>query len=95
MRSRRFEPALRGISEEHVLAVVADVTDISVPTLRGPLRGGPAAEARCLAGYVGKRLGGISLGAMARHLGREESYLLKRVSALEKTLAQAEQSDRL
>lgn len=79
----RSEPILRGLTEGRVLAAVAEVTGISVPTLRSRERGGPIAAARCLAGYAGRRLGGIPLAAMARHLGREASYLLRGVSALE------------
>ena len=41
-------------------------------------------EARCIAGYVGRRWAGIPLGRMARYLGREESYLLKPDAALER-----------
>jgi len=92
-RSERFQPALRGLSEDRVLAAVANVTGISVETLRSRARGGPIAEARCLAGYVGRRLAGIPLGRMARHLGREESYLLKNVSTLSQALDRNQQSD--
>jgi hypothetical protein len=79
-RAPRFEPALRGLPVERVLAAVASVTGIRASTLRSRQRGGQVAEARCLAGYVGKKFAGIPLAATARHLGREESYLLKGVS---------------
>ena len=79
----RVPPILHGLTEERVVAAVAEVTGISVTTLRGRVRGGSAAAARCLAGYAGKRLGRIPLSVMARHLGREESYLVRGVSVLE------------
>ena len=85
-----LEPILGSLTEERVLAVVADVTGIPVARMRSRVRGGPTAAARrCLAGDAGRRLAGISLAAMARSLGREESYLLKGVSTLERAVERA------
>jgi REP-associated tyrosine transposase len=83
--SARVEPVLRGVSEHSVLRAVSDVTGIAIAALMGPARGGPIASARFLAGHVAKRTAAISLASMARHLGREESYLLKGVARLEGT----------
>jgi hypothetical protein len=44
-------------------------------------------------GDVGKKHAGIPLGRMARHLGREESYLLKHISTLSQALDPNQQSD--
>ncbi len=90
-----YEPRLRGHTEESVLEAVSEVTGISVATLRSRARGGSIAAARCLAGYAGRRLAGISLAAMARHLGREASYLLRGVAALEQAAEPIEQTGQL
>jgi putative transposase len=89
------QPILRGLTEERVVAAVAEVTGIPADILRSGARGGQVATARFLAGYVGKRLGGISLAAMARHLGREASYLLRGVSELEQAVGPDQRSAQL
>jgi hypothetical protein len=81
-----IEPRLRGLSEGRVAAAVARVVGLGVEELRGPARHRKLSEARALAGYLGKRLGGISLARTARYFHRDESTLVREVNLLEQRL---------
>jgi chromosomal replication initiation ATPase DnaA len=89
---RRFEeageaePRLRGLSEARVVAAVAGAMSIGVGDLRGPGRRRDLSEARAIAGYIGKRLGGISWNRMARYVHRDGSTLVRDIGRLEQRL---------
>jgi putative transposase len=90
---RRFEeagevePRLRGLSEVRVVAAVARAMDIAVGDLRGPGRRRDLSDARAVAGYLGKRLGGISWNRMARYVHRDGSTLVRDIGRLEQRLS--------
>jgi hypothetical protein len=50
---------------------VAGAMNIAVADFRGPGRRRDWSDARALAGYIGKRLGGISRNRMARYVHRD------------------------
>ena len=81
------EPRLRGLSETRVVGAVAGAMNIAVADLRGPGRRRDWSEARALAGYLGKRLGGISWSRMARYFHRDGSTLARDIGRLEQRLA--------
>lgn len=89
---RRFEeagelkPRLRGLSEARVVAFVAGAMNLAVKDLRGPGRRRDLSEGRAIAGYVGKRLGGISWNRMARYVHRDGSTLVRAIGRLEQQL---------
>jgi putative transposase len=80
------EPLLRGLTEGRVARVVARAQELRGPELRGPGRSRDLSEARAIAGYIGKRLGGISLSRMARYFQRDGSTLVRDVGRLEQRL---------
>ena len=80
------EPKLRGLSESRVVAAVAGALGIAVKDLRGPGRKRSFSEARAVAGYLGKRLGGISWNRMARYVRRDGSTLVRDIGHLEQRL---------
>jgi putative transposase len=82
-----IEPLLRGLSEARVVRSVAAVLDLGVEELRGPGRRRDLSEGRALAGYIGKRLGGISWNRMARYVHRDGSTLVRDIGRLEQRLA--------
>lgn len=61
--------------------------NIAVAELRGPGRRRDLSDVRAMAGYVGKRLGGITWNRMARYLHRDGSTLVRDVGRLEQRLA--------
>jgi REP element-mobilizing transposase RayT len=81
------EPRLRGLSEARVLSAVAEAMDLKVPDLRGPGRRRDLSEARAVAAFIGKRLGGISWNRMARYVRRDGSTLVRDAGRLEQRLA--------
>ncbi len=89
---RRFEeagetePRLRGLSEARVVAAVAGAINVAVEEVRGPGRRRDLSEARAMAGYIGKRLGGISWNRMARYVHRDGSTLVRDIGRLEQKL---------
>jgi REP element-mobilizing transposase RayT len=80
------EPRLRGLSEGRVAFEVARSESVGVEELRGSGRRRKLSEARAVAGYLGKRLAGISLARMARYFHRDESTLVREVNYLEQRL---------
>jgi putative transposase len=86
----RMDPAagstLKGLSVESVVSAVAGATGIAVGTIRGRTRHVRLSSARSIAGYVGKDFASISLRRMARYLGRDDSYLSRLVSLLERRM---------
>lgn len=84
--SGEVEPRLRGLSEARVVAVVAGAMNIAVADVRGPGRRRDLSEARALAGYIGKRLGGISWNRMARYVRRDGSTLVRDIGRREQRL---------
>ena len=80
------EPRLRGLSEARVVGAVAGA-NIAVADPRGPGRRRDWSEARALAGYIGKRLGGISWNRMARYVHRDGSTLARDIGRLEQRLS--------
>jgi putative transposase len=81
-----LEPRLRGLSEARVVAAVAGAMNIAVGDLRGLGRRRDLSEARAMAGYIGKRLGGISWNRMARYVRRDGSTLVRDIGRLEQLL---------
>ncbi len=94
-----LDPPILGLTEDRVLEAVAHETGISAAALAGPGRGGEVAFARCLAAYVGRRFGRISVRRMARRLHRDDSSFTRPLARLEARLASDEalirQLDRL
>ncbi len=84
--ARVVEPRLRGLSEARVVGAVAGAMNIGVADLRGPGRRRDWSEARALAGYIGKRLGGISWNRMARYVHRDGSTLARDIGRMEQRL---------
>jgi hypothetical protein len=82
-----LEPAIRGLTEERVLDAVALDTGVSLAGLTGPRRGGEVASARCLAVYLGRRFGNISVRRMARRLRRDDSTFTRPLARFEADLA--------
>jgi len=80
------EPPIRGLTEDRVLRAVALDTGLAVQDLVGPRRGGSVASARCLAAYLARRLGHISVRRMARRLGRDDSGFTRPLARLEARL---------
>jgi chromosomal replication initiation ATPase DnaA len=68
-----------------VVAAVARAMHIA--DLRGPGRRRDLSEARALAGYLGKRLGGISWNRMARYVHRDGSTLVRDIGRLKQRLS--------
>jgi putative transposase len=84
--SRQLEPRMRGLSEGRVAAAVARTLGLEVSEVLGRSRHRRLAEARWMAGYLGRQLGAISLARMGRYLHRDESTLVKGVSSMERRL---------
>jgi REP element-mobilizing transposase RayT len=85
-QAKEPEPLLRGLTEKLVTRVVARARGLGVGELRGPGRRRDLSEARAMAGYIGKRLGGISLSRMARYFHRDGSTLVRDVERFEQRL---------
>ena len=79
-------PVLRGLTEARVLKAVAGELTLNLEDLRGPGRSRRLSEARAVAGYLGKRLGGIPWSRMARQVHRDGSTLVRDVGHLEQRL---------
>jgi putative transposase len=84
--SRQLEPRLRGLSERKVVEAVARALDLEVSEVRGRHKNHRLAEARWIAGYLGRQLGAISLARMGRYFHRDESTLVKGVACFEEKL---------
>ena len=76
----------RGLTEASVARRVAAETGQSLAELRGPGRRRDLSEARAIAAYAGKRVGGISLARAARYFRRDPSTLVRDVGQLEEAL---------
>ncbi len=85
-RAREIEPRIRGLKESRILAAVGAIFDLGVEDLRGPSRRRDLSEARAVAGYLGRRLGGFSWARTARYLHRDESTLVRNIQRLEEVL---------
>lgn len=84
--SRQLEPRLKGLSERKVVQAVAQALDLEVSEVRGRQKDRRLAEARWIAGYLGRQLGAISLARMGRYFHRDESTLVKGVACFEQKL---------
>jgi len=84
------DPPIPGLTEDRVLEAVAHETGLSPENLVGPARGGEVAFARCLAAYVGRRFGRISVRRMARRLRRDDSSFTRPLARLEARLSSDE-----
>jgi putative transposase len=85
--ARQLDPPLRGLTEDHVIDVVARLTGFTRKEIAGPRKGGSVARARALAVYVARRMGRISTRRMARRLQRDDSSFVRPVAGLEERLA--------
>ena len=84
--ARQLEPKLRGVSERRLLEAVGAVLNLPAADLKSPARRQDLSEGRAIAGYIGKKLAGISLNRMARYLNRDGSTLVRNVGYLERRL---------
>lgn len=81
-----LEPPLHCLTEDRVLEAVARETGIPLSDLTGPRKGGEIALARCLAAYLARRLGRISVRRIARRLHRDDSSFVRPLARLERRL---------
>ena len=84
--ARELDPPIPGLTEDRILEATARATEISVADLLGPQRGGDVARARCLAAYLARRLGRVSVRRVARRLGRDDSSFVRPIARLERSL---------
>lgn len=84
--ARELRQPIPGLTVERVLQAVARETRIPVEALAAAGRGGDFARARCLAAYLARRLGRISVRTVARHLGRDDSSFVRPIARLEADL---------
>lgn len=80
------EPPLRGLDLDRLLAAVARDFGFSATDLEGPKRGGHVAAARCVAAYIARRYGCISVRRVARRLRRDDSTFTRPLATLEHRL---------
>ena len=78
-----LRPPIPGLTEDRVLNAVARDTGFAVSELVGLRRGGSIAAARCLAAYLARHLGHISVRRMARRLGRDDSSFSRPLAQLD------------
>ena len=81
--NRVLEPKMRGLTEGRVASAVARVLGVELSEARGRSRDRRLGQARWIAGYLGRQLGGISLARMARYCHRDESTFVRGVASLE------------
>jgi REP element-mobilizing transposase RayT len=81
---------VRGLTVERVLKAVAKELGVNVAELASPSRRRDLAEARSVAAYLGKTLGGIPWSRMARRFGRDGSTLVRNVGRLEQRMQEDE-----
>ena len=65
-----IEPIFLRPGPDRVLSVVAGLTGVPLPTLRGPVRTRPVSHARKLAMYLLRTEAGLSHAEVARRIGR-------------------------
>jgi len=74
------------LSVESVARAAADALDVKLKDMRSRQRHRKLSQARALAGYAGRELGGIPLAKTAAYFGRDGSTLVRDVGRLEDEL---------
>ena len=80
------DPIVRQIRLDDLLEIVAGECGLTLQDLRGRLRGGEIADARCRAAHLARRFFGIPLRRVALRLGRDDSSFARPLARLEQRL---------